>query len=120
MFGQKSWVQGCSAIPTSPCSDGSPSPPELPGERSCVDTELRSDIGERQPLGVAFGGLGDQGVGHFPGDAASARASPIELSDDRGSVDAVAPSQRIDRRPLLVEVHKFIDDTSRQPPLHRV
>ena len=120
MLGQESWVQGNSAIPTWPCSDGRPSPPQLPGERSCVDTELRSDIGDRQPLGVAFGGSGDQGVGHFPGDAASGHASPIELTDDRGAVDAVAPSERIDRRPLLVEVRKFIDDTSRQPPLHRV
>jgi hypothetical protein len=85
-----------------------------------VDTELGSDIGERQPLGVTFGGLGDQEVGHFPGDAASGNASPIEVSDDRGSVDAVSPCERIDRRPLVVEVHNFINDTRRQPPLHRV
>jgi hypothetical protein len=57
-----------------------------------VDTELGSDIGDRQPLGVAFGGSGDQGVGHFPGDAAAGHGSPIELSDDRGPVDAVPPS----------------------------
>jgi len=85
-----------------------------------VDTELRSDIGDRQPLGVAFGGSGDQGVGHFPSDAATGYASQIELSDDRGPVDAVPPYERIDRRALLVELRKFIDDTSRQPPLHRV
>ena len=85
-----------------------------------MDTELRCDSGERQPLGVAFGGEGDQGVGHFPGDAASGQGSPIEVGDDRGPVDAVAPGERIDLRPLLVEVPKFIDDTSRQPPLHRV
>jgi hypothetical protein len=85
-----------------------------------VDTELGSDIGERQTLGVAFGGLGDQEVGHFPSDAASGHTSPIELGDDRGPVDAVLPRERIDRRPPLVEVHKFINDTSRQPPLHRV
>ncbi len=41
--------KGSSAIPTSPCSDASPSPPELAGERSCVDTELRCDSGEREP-----------------------------------------------------------------------
>jgi hypothetical protein len=85
-----------------------------------VDTELRCDSGEREPFGVAFGGEGDQGVGHFPGDAASGHALSIEVSDDRGPVDAVAPGERIHRRPLLVEVCKFIDDTSRQPPLHRV
>jgi hypothetical protein len=113
MLGQESWVEGSSAIPTSPFSDGSPGPPELPGERSCVDTELGSDIGDRQPLGVAFGGSDDQGVGHFPGDAAAGHASPIELTDDRGPVDAVPPSERIDRRPLLVEVRKFIDDSRR-------
>ncbi|MGO8826938.1 MAG: hypothetical protein ACLQU9_17115 [Acidimicrobiales bacterium] len=84
-----------------------------------MDTELGSEIGDRQPLGVAFGGSGDQGVGHFPGDAAG-HASPIEVSDDRGPVDAVAPCERMDRHPLLVEVRKLIDDTSRQPPLHRV
>jgi hypothetical protein len=47
----------------------------------------------RQPLGVAFGGSGDQGVGHFSGDAASGHALPIELSDDRGPMDAVPPSE---------------------------
>ena len=70
--------------------------------------------------GVAFGGSGDQRIGHFPGDAASGSTPPIELSDDRGPVDAVATSELTDRRPLLVEVHKFINDTRRQPPLHRV
>ena len=85
-----------------------------------MDTELGSDIGDRQPLGVEFGGSYDQGVGQLPGDAASGDASPIELTDDRGPVDAIPPSERIDRRPLLVAVRKFIDDTRRQPPLHRV
>ena len=57
-----------------------------------MDTELRCDSGERDPLGVAFGGEGDQGVGHFPGDAAAGHALSIEVSDDRGPVDAVAPA----------------------------
>ena len=61
-------------------------------------TELGGDIGDRQPLGVAFGGSGNHGVGHFPDDAAAEHASPIELSDDRGPVDAVPPSELIDRR----------------------
>ena len=87
-----------------------------------MDTELGSDIGDRQPLGVAFGGSGDQEVGHFPGDAASGHASLIELTNDRCPVDAVLPSERINRLVVrrVVEVRKFIDDTSRQPPLHRV
>jgi hypothetical protein len=95
MPGQRHGFWGSSAIPTSPCSDGSPSPPELPGERSCVDTELKLEVtsATRQPLGVAFGGSGDQGVGHFSGDAASGHALPIELSDDRGPMDAVPPSE---------------------------
>ena len=107
-------------MPTSPCSDGSLSPTELPGECSCVDAELGSDIGERQPLGVAFGGSGDYGVGHLASGAAPRCPSLIEVVDERGAVDAVAPCERIDRHALLVEVHKFINDTRRQPALHRV
>ena len=109
-----------SATPTATPSDGRPSPPKLPGQRPCVDTELESNIGKRKPLGVALGGLSDQGIGHFPGNPAAGHASSIELGDDRGPVDAVPPSKRIDRRPLLVQVRKLIDVTSRQPPLHRV
>ena len=85
-----------------------------------MDAELGSHSSERQTLGLAFGGSGDHGVGHFPHDAASRHTSPIELSDDRGPVNAVALCERIDRGPLLVAVRKFIDVALRQPPLHRV
>ena len=109
-----------SAAPTATLSDGRPSPPKLPGQRPRVDTELGSNISKGKSLGVALGGLGDQGVGHFPGDEASGHPSPIEVGDDRGPVDAVSLSECIDRGPLLVEVREVIDDTLREPPLHRV
>jgi hypothetical protein len=35
-----------SANPTATPSDGRPSPPKLPGERTCMDPELRGDVGE--------------------------------------------------------------------------
>ncbi len=85
-----------------------------------MDPELGSDIGERQPSVYRSEARATKGSVIFPGDAATGYAPPIELSDDRGPVDAVAPRERIDRRPLFVEVHKFIDDTSRQPSLHGV
>ena len=109
-----------SVTPTATLSDGRPSPPKLPGQRPCVDTELGSNIGKRKPFGVALGGLSDQEIGHFPGDAASRHASAIEVGDDRDPVGAVPPRELIDRRPLLIVVHKLINDTSRQPSLHRV
>ena len=85
-----------------------------------MDTELGSDIGDRQPLGVTFGGAGDQGFGHFPSDAASRHASLIELPNDRGPVDAVPPSQRIDRCTIPIEPCKFIDLVRGEAALDRV
>ncbi len=85
-----------------------------------MDAELLSDIGERQPVGVALRCLGDEGTCHFADDAAPRNALLIKVTDHRCPVDAVSTPQRIDRRPFLVEVCQLIDVTWRQPSLDRV